>query len=479
MPEIRYKELDRCLKDAKKTGFPGMILIHGEEALCKTALNAVLDALLPGTAREMNYEPVENDNVFDALERVNTYSMLGGPKVVSLCDSRVFYAKQDDSKFIEKAKQAHEKDNLKSAAKYLSNLVGRMGMSFEEFGKADRAGILKADSELIGDGAWIDDILQFCLDGSISVSVPADHSESLRKAVDKGFAEGNHLIVTSDMTDKRRTLFKAIKKNGLAVDCSVPKGDRKADRMEQETVLKERMKTILSERKKTMRPDVFHALLEMTGFDVRTFCNNLEKLATYVGERKEITIRDAESLLKRTKKDPIYEFTNAIADRNIEKSLFFLDSLLSADFFPLQLMAALTNQIRRLLMAKDFTESPHGRSWHPGMQYSQFQNMVLPEVIKYDEALSRQAQEWEGAPPEEPAGKKKGKKNDTDLKIVKNPRSPYPVYLLLKNAGRFSKAELIDAVGQIGEADLRLKSTGQNPKLVLEKVVFSICAPAK
>ena len=44
----------------------------------------------------------------------------------------------------------------------------------------------------------------------------------------------------------------------------------------------------------------------MTGFDLRTFINNLEKLIAYTGERKNITKDDVKSVLERTRIDPIY-----------------------------------------------------------------------------------------------------------------------------------------------------------------------------
>ena len=69
-----------------------------------------------------------------------------------------------------------------------------------------------------------------------------------------------------------------------------------------------------------------------------------------VGDRREITIADVESVLQRTKKDPIYEFTNALADRKPDPALFFLDSLLSSGIHPLQVFTALINQVRKLLL---------------------------------------------------------------------------------------------------------------------------------
>ncbi len=72
-------------------------------------------------------------------------------------------------------------------------------------------------------------------------------------------------------------------------------------------------------------------------------------------------------------------------------------------------------------------------------------------------------------------GKKKKSKTTTDLLIAKNPKNPYPIYLLLKKSDRFSKDELIGAVEVLGETDKKLKSSAQSPKLVLEKAILSIC----
>ncbi|NIV97852.1 DNA polymerase III subunit delta, partial [Candidatus Saccharibacteria bacterium] len=63
----------------------------------------------------------------------------------------------------------------------------------------------------------------------------------------------------------------------------------------------------------------YRTIYEMTGFDIGTFSDNIEKLISYVGDRKRITVEDVAFVLKRTKKDPIYELTNAIADRDVDR----------------------------------------------------------------------------------------------------------------------------------------------------------------
>ncbi|MDM8551007.1 hypothetical protein QUF72_13050 [Desulfobacterales bacterium HSG2] len=490
MPEINYKELNSHLRAVKKGNFSPVCLIHGEELLCKRAFDALLDALIPASERGMNYEPVDNDNVYEAIERVNTFSLLPGTKVVALRDSQIFYSKQNESSFLEKAKAAYDGKEMKKAAKFIASLLGILSLTFDDVNdKASRTQNLNLDLDEFGDDRWIDEIIAFCVDNRISVAAVKDNAGDLQKAVEKGFPEGNHLIITTDMGDRRRKLFKVIDEKGVIIDCSVPKGSRMADRKEQEVVLGERMREILSQSGKTMDRNAYQAMYEMTGFDLRTFCNNLEKLVSYAGTRKKITVADVEAVLKRTKQDPIYELTSAVSDRNTQDALFFTKSLLSAGFFPLQILGAMTNQIRKVLLAKGFTESPHGKAWNPRLQYYQFQDSVMPAIREYDRILSDLLAEWnQTLSKQEEAddgkkkkkGKKKGKKKSkppaTELQVAKNPRSPYPVYLMLLKSERFTKEELFDAVERLSEADLKLKTSSQNPRLVLERVILHICS---
>jgi len=59
--------------------------------------------------------------------------------------------------------------------------------------------------------------------------------------------------------------------------------------------------------------------------------------------------------------------------------------------------------------------------------------------------------------------------------IAQNPRNAYPVYLLFKNAERFTKTELFTFLELLDKTDHRLKSTSMEPRLVLEEVILAIC----
>ena len=484
MPEINYKDLKKHLKK-----FVPVYLIYGEEMLYKAALNELLDALIPADKRSHNYDPFDgtDENIQEALERVNTYSLMPGTKVVAICDSNIFYAKQDKESTLEKAKDAYDKEDNKDAARYLLNLMKILNLSLEDLQPENRnktiKETLKIDTDILDDDLWVDSIINYCVENNLDVPSSGDSADRLQQAIEKGFPKGNHLIITTDMADKRRKLYKTIKEKGLIIDCSVPKGDLSADRKAQEAVLKESKNAILEQFGKTIEEDAFKKMYEMTGFDLRTFTQNLEKLVSYIGKRKKITVNDVESVLERTKKDPIFEMTGAVSNRNIEDALFYLDSLLADDkFHPLQALAGLANHIRLLLLIKGFVESSHGGSWYAEIPFNDFKSYIMPEIQAYDRTLLDQIESWENMlsgnqdADDQGATNKTKKKKDkwmSDLMVAKT--HPYRLYILLKESERFTKDELIAAFEILSEADKRLKSTGQNPKLILEQAIFRIC----
>lgn len=487
MPEIHYKELNDYLKNLKENqkakGFAPVYLIYGEALLYKSALETLLDVLLPKKDRSFNYDVLDgtNSHIEEVVERINTYSLLAETKVVAICDSKIFYTKQDEGQLLQKAKEAYDTQNIKESATLLLSLLGILNLSFDDVSETNRIKSLNLDSEKSSDHEWLDKVIKFCKENNLFIPSEKDNVDILQQAIEKGFPKRNHLIITTDMVDKRRKLFKIIKKIGMIIDCSVPKGDRRADKIEQEAVLSERMEVLLGRYEKTMDKGAYRTMYEMTGFDIGTFSDNLEKLISYVGDRKRITAEDVAFVLKRTKKDPIYELTNAIADRDIDKSLFFLNSLLMENFHPLQILASMTNQIRKLLVIKDFAESPHAKSWYPEMQFAQFKNNVMTSVLSYNEELLDQIEDWDDMFSEDMDGdtQRKKKKRETkkrkpvtDLEI---PDNPYPVFKMLIKSEKFTKSELIDDIEHLSQADFRLKYTKQRPKIILEEAILWIC----
>ena len=490
MVEINYNSVNPYIaglaKEKAGKPFAPIYLIYGEELLYKTVLETLIHEMLPASQKKLNYDPIDgtNENVPLALERVNTFSLMSGTKVVALLDAKVFYSKQNETIRLEKAKEAYDQQDLKKSAGYFLGVLGKLQLTLDDIHKMDKTTVFNLESSEEEDHTWIDNLVEYCREHHLVMSPEKEYVQVLEEAIEKGFPKNNHLIITTEIIDKRRRLYLVIKENGVIIDCSVPKGERRADKDAQETVIADRLKILLTRSGKTMNRDASVALFEMTGFDLRTFSNNLEKLIHYVGDRKEIRVDDIESVLERTKKDPIYELSNAVSDRNVENALFFLNSLLSEDIYPLQALAAITNAIRKLLVVKSFVDSPQGGVWRTDCPYNQFQSAVMPAVQAHDKQLMDHLAEWENrlpgsteSPNEESNKVSKSKKRqpNSDLPIAKNPNNPYPVYQTFKKSDKYTTADLIGAIRYLADADRQMKSTGQDPKLVLENTIIRIC----
>ena len=138
MPIINYKDLKQYLAELGNDPFAPVYLIYGEEMLTQNAFDELLDALVPASERNINYEPLDGtqENIHEVIRRVNTYSLLPGIKVIALRDSRIFYAGQDKDRLLDNAKKAYDDDHIKKAAGHLRGLMGLLSLSYEDIAKS-------------------------------------------------------------------------------------------------------------------------------------------------------------------------------------------------------------------------------------------------------------------------------------------------------------------------------------------------------
>jgi len=309
--------------------------------------------------------------------------------------------------------------------------------------------------------------------------------DAFQEFIKKPFPDGHSLVVTTENADRRRSLFKAVKEVGLVVDCTVPKGSRKDDKTRQAVILKQTMESVLDISGKGINGDAMNMLMERTGFDPATLSDNLEKLVSFIGERTVITAEDVATMVKRTRKDAIFELTNAVCDRNAAASLFYLKSLLNAGFHPLQIVMALSKQFRKLVRVKFLVQNfqKMGRPcWQPGSSYNWFRQHTIPVVEQADAELSAMVEDWESVltvhtdlkGPERAARTKKNK-SLTDLLIAPDVKNTFPVFHTFLKTDNFSPQELKQAVIWLSEVDLKMKISANDPEVVLDNLILRLC----
>ncbi len=498
MPVITHSELasafDQPDVDSNKNAVKpspaaaAVVLIHGEELLVKSSLKMVTEFLVPAETRSVSYEPVDGTvgNLAEAVEKVSTYPLLGGRKVVAVLSARLFDAKKNPTQLLKKSRDAHESQHLQQAAAHLLDYMAVSKIDLDDLTGAGREEHLSQGMELMEDSRWLDEVVTYCRQTGRTTAATADTTTLLEKTIERGIPEGNRLILTTETVDRRTKLYELIKSKGLVIDCSVPQGERRADKKAQEAVLQEIKNSVLGKTDKTMEPGAFDLLYDMTGFEPRTFSGNLEKLITYTGDRRRITRKDVETALERTKQDPIFAFTNAVTEKSTDQALFYLASLLNDPQQPMrpeQIIVAVLNQVRKLLRIKEFLTTPEGSVWFGACPFGQFKTAVMPAIQEHDQKLMHRIGEWQKALTTDAdpggggggAGRKTAGKASSDLSIAPQPKNPYPVFLLFRKSEKFSPGELRLAVEYLAEADRQIKSGAENRKLILEKLVWSIC----
>jgi DNA polymerase-3 subunit delta len=451
--EASYNNLSEILAEIQRGNVAPIYLLYGDEFLCKSAFKPLLDAIVPPKEQTLNYEALDGAtaSIHEAVERLNTFPLLPCSKVIAVHDTQVFYSKVTVDELLTKSKEAFEKEDLKGAARCFLQMLSATGLSLETVGHEDLEKLLdKAFGDRIqtvktGAGTWLDQVVDYCLREQMKAPANEDEGDVLSDAIIAGFPKTNHLFLTTEFVDKRRKLYKAIKKIGVVIDCSIAQGERAADKREQKEILKAHMKKTLTGVGKTMAPRGFEALYEKTGASLRSFSNEMEKLIAFVGDRNEILVDDVQQASNKSKQDPIYELANAIGERNSQKALFYVDSLLEANLFPLQILSSPINQVRKMILAKDFIRSSSGESWKTGMNYGTFQRAVWPELDK--------------------------RKGD----LLTGNAHPYAVYMTLVHSENYSYEELAKAMETLLDTDLRLKTSGQDAKLVLEHGILQVC----
>jgi len=304
----------------------------------------------------------------------------------------------------------------------------------------------------------------------------ASDIERLMTFIEKGIPDQHYLILISRAVDKRKKIYKAIFDKGVIIDCAVAQGARKADLDEQKAVLQTVSKRILSVAGKTIDPHAFHALVALTGFNLDLLSQNLEKLIAYSGNATMISMADIRAVVKRDKKDPIFNLTNALMAKDVKNALFYLNSLFNEGYHVLQILKSFENQIRKLILVKCFmlTKDEINKTNLRQMDFNSFKLRMLPKIMQDDEKTKAMIAEQVSYGTNEISKKKSNKSND--LFLAPNPQNAYPVFQTFQKSENFSLNELNQALVFLSDLDYGLKSSSFDANTAIESFIINICS---
>jgi DNA polymerase-3 subunit delta len=217
------------------------------------------------------------------------------------------------------------------------------------------------------------------------------------------------IVLVDEVLDAAHPLVKAAGQYGKVIQSTLPKGKA--------------LESWISKRAKglgvSIAPDAAALLANFIGNQLRLLANELDKLATYVGEGGTIRSDDVRKLSAQVQEARIFDLTDALAQRNRKQALDILHDLLADGEPPLRLISTITSQVRSLLLVKELAQK----------------GMRGPQI-------------------------------SATLGIA-----PFVAEKALRQIGKFSPAQLESAYRSLLETDAALKRSRLTPELALDLLV--------
>lgn len=193
-------------------------------------------------------------------------------------------------------------------------------------------------------------------DGKRKNSELSELKEKLSEYINKNIEyinESSCIIFIEEDVEKQK-LYKAIDKNGVICNFENQKPIQIA----------KRIKSICNAYKVKIDDQTLMYLIEQCGLDMQNLINEIRKLIEYEGENGTILKKDIDSLCSKQIQSVIFELTDSLGNKNIEKSMEVLNGLIYNKEPIQKIMITLYNHFKKLYFVqiaiknkKDIAES--------------------------------------------------------------------------------------------------------------------------
>jgi DNA polymerase-3 subunit delta len=447
--------LETCLEEARAGKPRPVYLLDGDAFLALRSARELSAALVPESARALNV--VELDAAASPAEvaaEVSTGGLFGGGKVVLVQEPAFLTSRDDLDDAFARAQEQWGKGAQRDAARRLLALAAKAGWSAQdlaapgelpppkrekELARFHKDLGLSADRPLSGAaGDFVVAAARFAIERDMKVA--RDDTSALEAALARGFPPGHVLVIAAGKVDGKLPLVKALAAAGrrLMVGFENAAKPWEAPRL----VLGPVLEALLAGTGKRVDARGEARLAELVGGDARQLASEVQKLAAYVGDRKVIGAADVDEVVSRVASDPFFALGNAVEARDLAGALTVLDRSIADGATPYMVVGSLAATLRRMIVERERARRAVGER-------------------RIGSARDWEAQVFPLVPDEEAKGKK-----------------PFGFWMKYQAAMRFSRAELLDALAALAEADVAMKS-GQDGRLALERVLVALLASSE
>ncbi|MBI4767661.1 MAG: hypothetical protein HY787_24210 [Deltaproteobacteria bacterium] len=443
MPSFSYKDISKILEQAEREHPAPVYLIAGDSYLTNDVLQKLIGRLLPLEQQTFNLEIVdgEKEEVPSILERLQTFPFFPGRKVVSVKNPLSIFSTGSHDRLIKKAEEAWQKGQPERSSRLLRTLLQDAGIPPD----------LKVDEDILSEKLfpetvgpipnWVKEVLLQMGNQGPGESITQNPDDLLESAIRKGFPKDHILIIILEGPPGIKKIVKTIAEYGVVINLALKQGKKG----EQTVALKGFLKARLGQEGKTMMPQAEAILLERVGSETFLLEMEIQKLVAYTGDRKRIQAKDITEIVGAFREEPLYELTAVLGERKLEEGLRKLSQLWDQGYNPLQILAGISNTLRRLLTAQELLETISEAPPRIWQDFGAFSSKILPRF-------------------------KQSPLPETLSKV-----HPFVLFNTLKTAQNFSRSHLIMALEILHEADRLLKTSGATPVFLLEDFIISFC----
>jgi DNA polymerase-3 subunit delta len=221
------------------------------------------------------------------------------------------------------------------------------------------------------------------------------------------------VIFQGEKIDQRKKFFTEFKKKGDVVEF----------RRLYENQLPAFIRNEAASLGRKFQPAAAEMLLYLSGNNLRELVSQIEKAALHAGERDAIDVEDVKAVVSDTRVDSVFELANSLGEKNLNKALKNLHTLLGDGEAPLLILAVLSRHFRQIWRVRELLEK----------------KTAAQEISKL-------------------AG-----------------INPYFLQGIIRQAKNYVVMELKEVFEKFFSIDLALKSGGGKPELLLERMVIELC----
>lgn len=291
---------------------------------------------------------------------------------------------------------------------------------------------------------WLRDASFFGTDKTSEAKAVLAAATDFAEALKKGLPDGITLLVSAGPVDKRRAFYKAFEKLGTAQvhDAIDPTRDR-----DWQDKVTDFITAHAKALEKAVSDDGVAMLLELNGANLRQLETELEKIATYVGQRHTIEAADVRAVGSASREAITWDLNDAVGERNLPKALRIMDRLLFQGEEPIGLLFALASRIRQLLVLRELID-----------------RKALKPVDYYPAVKSQLERIPAGIASQLPADKKF------------NPllAHPFVVFKTLSQAARYTRPQLVRAMESLLDTNQQLVTSALPDQLALEELLARV-----